>query len=1424
MIDTARGSMKGLAASVLGLLVLLCLLGLDGVFGFILLSTWQLAFLFVLAALILWTRRKPEPRAPRLRVLCMWAAFLIVVLSSLGLFYRTRASAIRSSWESGSSSRLESRAERIRAEFKSLLESLSSPALWLSAKPSDERGALFDLLERRTPASLRATGRFGWTVLQDKDPLAWAGRTALARERIPRESGPSLTVAAQGASLILASCVPLDRGHLLVGEYLLQSPLERWPTLPLPSLQSGTDTVSIRRDPTAPSQEESTLDLSDIRVGRPRHGSSGIPATLYLPLKDPSGRTLILVTLRDLSAGIASQELAQRYRRIGSALLCLGFLILSLTCFRSSISPAPVPRGRWLAAGTLFLVAARMVLLPMGGSAWSRSFLGSSLFGCRLAGPFFRSPGDFFLSALCFAALSWWLARGVALMPRRPNGRRLPTLLAAPLLAGMGAFLFGLGMEIPSDARFEITRVEFFPPDWPRLLVQSAICLLFTGWLVLVGAWIRSLAAKPEGAEPLSPRIPAMARSFGFAALSVLLFFPLLQEASTRQRKVFYQGTLLPEVEHQSADRERILGQVLEDIQTSEQVRRILRASGTEDAEGTAYRLWATTRLKEDGLRSSLRLVGPDGRTLGRFGLNLPPESSMEEESPSTSSPKPLRRLVVKLGGFRRRVLAGQAVLRGPVGQVHRIEIHLLDESENLSFVGSRSENPYVELFHPSLPRFTNPELVSSEPLLATYDDKGRFRSSNLEGGPVLPAGSLSHLRQGTSRWITLRLADERYRALAQRTSEGFVLLGFLLPSELQLAGSYVRFVILVFLVSGALFSCLAAVSGIWRRVRRPGGGLSRRLLAIFLAASLLPLFSLAIFLHRFAAREFQANLLSEGLASLGAASRIVEDYLTTLADEGESLPVDDAITYWVSRVVDQDLNLYRGERLFATSTREIYASGILSGRLDPSAYRSLFLRGSPFALIRQHLGGLDALTLFAPLSPGRPTAGVLSLPLSIKEREIRHKRADVDEAILIVTVAMLLLLILLSDHVARRVASPIAALSAAARRIEAGDYDAEVVLPSRDEPALLIDSFNRMAASLRRQREDLRRRSDYIEKILLNATTGVISTDSEDRIVTLNPAARLLLRLAADPPAGASLSGILSGSPSLARLAEALAQSPPQREARWQMDLPLDERPHSLRIVSLPFRENPESPPGRILLLEDLTETVRSSRLEAWADMARRIAHEIKNPLTPIQLSADHLRRVHRSSDPRFGEILEQCLDTIQKQVRSLRGIAADFSDYARIPDFRPEPTSTKRILEEVLAPYRDADGVRFELHLDPQTPDLFVDPVLTRRALVNLVQNALEAMPEGGGLTIFAGPLPSPDAASRQLVRIRVRDTGSGMDAATRSRLFEPYFSTKASGTGLGLSIVRKSMAEQGGRVEVVSSPGSGTEVILDLPAAEG
>ncbi|HMC81624.1 MAG TPA: ATP-binding protein, partial [Candidatus Polarisedimenticolia bacterium] len=736
------------------------------------------------------------------------------------------------------------------------------------------------------------------------------------------------------------------------------------------------------------------------------------------------------------------------------------------------------------------------------------------------------------------------------------------------------------------------------------------------------------------------------------------------------------------------------------------------------------------------------------------------------------------------------------------------IEVYVLDEFENLPF--TRAENIYVELFQRSRAMYTNPELVGSEPLVAVFDSKGTPIYSNREGGPALPQWATRRLASGQSQWTSLSLQEDRYRSLIKRSPDRITVLGFLLPSTLEWMGGYVRMTLLGLLAALALwilprFLTEARAFTSPRRVR-----FFQRLLASFMAASLIPLLCLGFFSHRFVAREIQEDIASEGLASLGAARRVIEDYYRS--GEAADAPIGDDVVYWLSRVVRQDISLYTESHLAATSTRELYVSGLLSTRLAAGVYRDLVLRRRPFSLNTERLAGVEYLTIAAPIPLGEGTSGILSLPLALKKREILEKRADVDEAILIVTVAMLLLLTVLAHHLARRIAEPISALAEASRRIEGGDYDAEVRVTARDEAAQLIDSFNRMAASLRRQREDLRRRSDYIEKILLNATTGVISTDPAGRVVTINPAARLLLRLSEANPEGKDLPSLLESIAGLERLRAVLTTSAPEREGTWHLSLSPGGDPVTLRAVSLPFREAPNSEAGRILLLEDLTETVRSSRLEAWADMARRIAHEIKNPLTPIQLSADHLRRVRRTGDARFDEVLDQCLDTIQNQVRALRAIAADFSDYARIPRLRPERVSADVLLDEALAPYRTAPppGVRIESRVESGTPTLFVDKVATQRALLNLIANALEAMDGGGTLRVVAEGATDGGGKRAARVRIRVRDTGPGMDAETRARLFEPYFSTKSSGTGLGLSIVRKTTEEQGGRVEVLSSPG--------------
>jgi signal transduction histidine kinase len=768
----------------------------------------------------------------------------------------------------------------------------------------------------------------------------------------------------------------------------------------------------------------------------------------------------------------------------------------------------------------------------------------------------------------------------------------------------------------------------------------------------------------------------------------------------------------------------------------------------------------------------------------------------------------------------RKRVLVGETSRGIGGGSRLRFQVHLLDDYENLPFV--RADNLYVQLFPAPRTQETNPELLGSDPLVAVYDLQGRYQYTSLEGGVDLPREVL-RLPTQQSLWLTVGGQEGSYRVLFKRLEDRLLAVGFLVPTSLERIGAFVRTTLLGTAVAATLALLFRILAGAARGENRRQSPFFRRLVAMILAASLIPLLLLSFFLHRFLLREINEDIHTEGLASLGAARRIVKDYLTARPGSEEA-GVDDDVAFWLSQVVRQDINFYSGDRLFATSAREIYASGLLSTRLDPEVYERLVLLQKATAFSEARLGALKYQTLSAPVAPGGGFPGILSLPLAEKRQEILRKRADVEEAILIVTVGMFLLLTVLAHFLARRVSEPVVALSDAARRIEAGDYDAEVRVPARDEPALLIESFNRMAASLRRQREDLRRRSDYIEKILLNATTGVISTDPSGRVVTINPAARVLLEFSGSGPEGMDLAALLNRDEKLAPLREALAGSDAAREKSWQISVSSGRGPMTLRIVSLPFRETPGSSAGRILLLEDLTEAVRSSRLEAWAEMARRIAHEIKNPLTPIQLSVDHLRRVRRSNDPRFDSILEDCLGAIQKQVQNLRHIAREFSDYARIPQLRPERIPVSELLQDVLGPLQSSppEGIRIDSVIDAGTPDLLVDRELLRRALANLVQNALEAMPGGGILSLAVAKGDGPEPGGAPFVRIIVSDSGVGMDERTLSRLFEPYFSTKETGTGLGLSIVRKTVEEHGGRVGVHSAPGSGTRVTLDLPAA--
>jgi nitrogen fixation/metabolism regulation signal transduction histidine kinase len=228
-------------------------------------------------------------------------------------------------------------------------------------------------------------------------------------------------------------------------------------------------------------------------------------------------------------------------------------------------------------------------------------------------------------------------------------------------------------------------------------------------------------------------------------------------------------------------------------------------------------------------------------------------------------------------------------------------------------------------------------------------------------------------------------------------------------------------------------------------------------------------------------------------------------------------------------------------------------------------------------------------------------------------------------------------------------------------------------------------------------------------------------------------------------------------------------------------------------------------------------TELERTNRLEAWAEMARQVAHEIKNPLTPIQLNAEHLRRVNADRGEPLSPILDQSINTILGQVKLLRQIASEFSSFASSPHVLRSAVDIGGLLHEIVDPYRSAlaGQVDFNIAVPSDLPSVLIDRTLTTRALTNIIENALHAMGSRGTLTTVAAP-------ENGVVRIRVSDTGEGMEPDALARAFEPYFSTKTTGTGLGLPIAKRNVELSGGTISIASERGRGTTVEISLPLA--
>jgi two-component system nitrogen regulation sensor histidine kinase NtrY len=412
----------------------------------------------------------------------------------------------------------------------------------------------------------------------------------------------------------------------------------------------------------------------------------------------------------------------------------------------------------------------------------------------------------------------------------------------------------------------------------------------------------------------------------------------------------------------------------------------------------------------------------------------------------------------------------------------------------------------------------------------------------------------------------------------------------------------------------------------------------------------------------------------------------------------------------------------------------------------------------------------------------------------------------------------------------AKTISIPIKELAEATRRVAEGDLAVSIAPVADYEIGSLVDAFNRMtrdlranrrqlevsAQILREQNVEIEAKRQYMEIVLGSVSAGVLTLDADGRIATLNRSAERMLKCQAQSVRQRDLN-ILFPSDNGDLASEIMKSLALQGDSALEISirLTIEGKPRSFLAVLNALRDYAGRRIGTVVVLDDLTELEKAQRMTAWREVARRIAHEVKNPLTPITLSAERLKRKYagRIREPVFDE----CTQTIIEHVDLIRNLVNEFSAYARFPSADPKPCDLRALIDETIALYRDGyPAVEFSASYAEPVPILSLDRQQMKQALINLIENAIVAIKERGRISISL----RYDSAARRLT-LAVADDGPGVPDRDKTRLFEPNFSTKKSGMGLGLTIVSSIIADHNGLISVQDNKPTGARFVIELPA---
>ncbi len=456
-----------------------------------------------------------------------------------------------------------------------------------------------------------------------------------------------------------------------------------------------------------------------------------------------------------------------------------------------------------------------------------------------------------------------------------------------------------------------------------------------------------------------------------------------------------------------------------------------------------------------------------------------------------------------------------------------------------------------------------------------------------------------------------------------------------------------------------------------------------------------------------------------------------------------------------------------------------------------------------------------------------------LPVDLEQKEREISGYVAEYNQLgldrhetrrfyltyLALITLFILFVATWVALFLARQITVPIAALLEAAREVRKGNLRHRVQVAAVDELATLVRQFNEMTQDLESSSKELEARRRFTETILESIPTGVISVAADGRIQTVN---RALLKMLGDERVQkATRLDQLFQMEEVTEIRYLMNRARRTGVASRQIDIPQGKQTLHLSVTVAPIDERVTS--GFVIVLEDTSELLRAQKAAAWHEVARRIAHEIKNPLTPISLSAERIARhlERASTSPEFARVVRDCTRIIQEEVGSVKTLVDEFSQFARFPAAQPQPSDLNEIVESALAVFAGRlEGITVHKELEPTLPVVNLDREQFRRAVVNLIDNAAEAMQSVPWRHLSI----RTQALTPEMVELVVADSGVGISPEDREKLFLPYFSTKGRGTGLGLAIVAHILTDHGAQIRVEDNTPTGARFTIEVSAAVG